>query len=47
MLLALREAGGQFVTNPPQDRVIGPGDAVIAIGTDAQLRVLREASQQK
>lgn len=47
MLLALRETGGQFVTNPPQDRVIGPGDAVIAIGTDAQLRTLREAGQQK
>lgn len=47
MLLALREADGQFVTNPPQDRVIGPGDAVIAIGTDDQLRTLREAAQQK
>jgi voltage-gated potassium channel len=47
MLLALREAGGQFVTNPPQDRVIGPGDAVIAIGTDSQLRTLRQAGQQK
>lgn len=45
MLLALRDVGGQFVTNPPQDRVIGPGDAVIAIGTDAQLAVLREAGR--
>ena len=24
LLLALREVGGQFVTNPPADRVIGP-----------------------
>jgi len=47
MLLALREIGGQFVTNPPQDRIIGPGDAVIAIGTDDQLRALRQAGQQK
>jgi len=47
MLLALRETGGQFVTNPPPDRVIGPGDAVIAIGTDIQLKTLRKASQQK
>jgi voltage-gated potassium channel len=46
MLLALRDKGGQFVTNPPQERVIGPGDAVIAIGTDAQLAVLREAGRR-
>jgi voltage-gated potassium channel len=45
MLLALREVGGQFVTNPPQERVIAPGDAVIAIGTDAQLATLREAGR--
>lgn len=45
LLLALRNATGQFVTNPPADRVIGPGDAVIAIGTAAQLAALREAGR--
>lgn len=45
MLLALREASGQFVTNPPPERVIRPGDAVIAIGTEGQLAALRLASR--
>jgi voltage-gated potassium channel len=45
MLLALRVMSGQFITNPPADRVIVPGDAVIAIGTEAQLAALRSASQ--
>lgn len=43
LLLALRDAQGQFVTNPPAERVIGPGDAVIAIGTATQLANLRLA----
>lgn len=43
LLLALREAGGPFVTNPPPDRHINPGDAVIAIGTETQLARLRSA----
>jgi voltage-gated potassium channel len=46
LLLALREVGGQFVTNPPADHPISPGDAVIAIGTEAQLARLRIAGGQ-
>jgi voltage-gated potassium channel len=46
LLLALRDAQGQFVTNPPADRVIGPGDAVIAVGTASQLQALREAGSR-
>lgn len=42
LLLAVREPGGAFVTNPPPDRIINPGDAVIAVGTAAQLDALRE-----
>jgi voltage-gated potassium channel len=43
LLLALQEPGGAYVTNPPADRVISPGDAVIAIGTESQLTALRNA----
>jgi voltage-gated potassium channel len=44
LLLALRHAGGDFVTNPPGDTAIGPGDVVIAIGTGPQLAALRRAA---
>jgi voltage-gated potassium channel len=44
LLLALRESEGAFITNPPLDRVINPGDAIIAIGTEDQLRALRAAA---
>lgn len=46
LLLALRDAHGQFVTNPPAEQVIGPGDAVIAVGTASQLEALREAGRR-
>lgn len=44
LLLALRESQGGFITNPPLDRTINPGDAIIAIGTDEQLAALRVAT---
>ena len=44
LLLALRDGRGQFVTNPPADQVINPGDVMIAIGTDPQLATLRAAA---
>ena len=44
LLLAVRDPGGAFVTNPPPDRIIYPGDAVIAVGTADQLETLREAT---
>ncbi|MFZ0323341.1 MAG: NAD-binding protein [Actinomycetes bacterium] len=46
LLLALRDSGGQFVTNPPSDQVINPGDVMIAVGTAAQLTSLRLAAQR-
>jgi len=45
LLLALRDSGGQFVTNPPSDQVINPGDVMIAIGTDPQLAELRASAK--
>lgn len=41
MLLALRSQGGQFVSNPPADRVIEPGDVMIVVGTALQLQSLQ------
>ena len=41
LLLALRQSSGGFITNPPGETVIRPGDVVIAIGTGAQVAALR------
>ena len=40
LLLALREPGGAFQSNPGGDTVLRPGDTLIAIGTSAQLEKL-------
>lgn len=45
LLLALRSPEGTFVTNPPLDRPLGPGDVLIAIGTATQLSTLRRAAR--
>lgn len=46
LLLALRKhEGGGFVTNPPGDAVIGPGDVVIAVGTEQQVADLRRSAE--
>lgn len=47
LLLALRESGGQFITNPDAERKVRPGDAIIAIGTEAQLQALRNAGSRR
>jgi voltage-gated potassium channel len=45
LLLALRKRdGGGFVTNPRGDVAIGPGDVVIAVGTESQLADLRSSA---
>ncbi len=45
LIMALRQHdGGGFVTNPPGEVVMGPGDVVIAIGTEAQLDNLRRSA---
>jgi voltage-gated potassium channel len=45
LLLALRQhEGGSFVTNPAGHLVLGPGDVVIAVGTDSQLGDLRQSA---
>jgi voltage-gated potassium channel len=41
LLLALRQSGGVFVTNPPAQTVIEPDDIIIAIGTGPQIDALR------
>ncbi len=40
LVVALRAGGGVFVPNPPDDRMLAPGDILIAIGSPAQLLVL-------
>ncbi|MGA7689776.1 MAG: TrkA family potassium uptake protein [Jiangellales bacterium] len=47
LILALRQHdSGGFVTNPPGDLVMGPGDVVIAVGTEAQLANLRRSARR-
>jgi voltage-gated potassium channel len=43
MVLAMRDTGGRFNTNPPPDTVIEPGHVLIAIGTSVQLKALADA----
>ena len=45
VLLALR-TDGRFVTNPDPRTVIGPGDILIAVGTEVQIRDLRRLGGQ-
>jgi voltage-gated potassium channel len=43
MVLAMREGGGRFNTNPPPETVISAGQILIAIGTSDQLSALQAA----
>lgn len=40
LVLALRDADGTFLTNPPPDSQIRPGQVIIAIGTEPELAAL-------
>jgi voltage-gated potassium channel len=40
LVLALRDPDGTFVTNPPADQQICPGQVLIAIGTKEELTAL-------
>ncbi len=42
LVLAMRDALGNFRTNPPPDTPIHPGEVLIAIGTAGQLQALRD-----
>jgi voltage-gated potassium channel len=42
LVLAMRDAEGEFRTNPPPDAVIEPGEVLIAIGTATQLASLAD-----
>ena len=42
LVLAMRDSSGTFRTNPPPDTHIEAGEVLIAIGTEAQLKSLRE-----
>jgi voltage-gated potassium channel len=44
LILALRDATGEFTTNPPPETELCAGQILIAIGTDAQLRALAAAA---
>jgi len=45
LLLALRHGDGSFVTNPPLERSIAPGDVLIVVGTVPQLAALRQVAR--
>ena len=45
LILALRDAGGAFATNPPPETVLEAGQILIAIGTEGQLRALADAAR--
>jgi voltage-gated potassium channel len=43
LVLAIRAPDGEFRMNPDPGAVLSPGEVVIAIGTETQLKALREA----
>jgi voltage-gated potassium channel len=45
LILALRESGGGFTTNPPPETVLEAGQILIAIGTEVQLKALADAAR--
>ncbi len=46
LVLAVRNPEGSFVTNPPHDVLVLPGQVLIAIGTASQLGALAELCQR-
>ncbi len=45
LILALRDSGGEFTTNPPPETVLEAGQILIAIGTEGQLKALADAAR--
>lgn len=45
LVLAIRDAAGEFTTNPDPSTVLEAGQVLIAIGTDEQLAALADASR--
>jgi voltage-gated potassium channel len=45
LILALRDSGGAFTTNPPPETVLEAGQILIAIGTEGQLKALADAAR--
>jgi voltage-gated potassium channel len=45
LVLALRDSGGVFTTNPPPETVLVAGQILIAIGTEGQLEALTAAAR--
>jgi len=44
LILALRDGGGAFTTNPPPETMLEAGQILIAIGTEVQLKALADAA---
>jgi voltage-gated potassium channel len=42
LIVALRKADGSFDTTPDPDVMLEPGDVLIAVGTEQELRALEE-----
>ena len=45
LILALRDSGGEFTTNPQPETVLEAGQILIAIGTEGQLKALADAAR--
>jgi voltage-gated potassium channel len=45
LILALRDSGGEFTTNPLPETVLEAGQILIAIGTEGQLKALADAAR--
>jgi voltage-gated potassium channel len=45
LILALRDSGGEFTTNPPPETTLEAGQILIAIGTEGQLKALADAAR--
>jgi voltage-gated potassium channel len=45
LILALRDSGGGFTTNPPPETTLEAGQILIAIGTEGQLKALADAAR--
>ena len=46
LILAMRDSGGAFTTNPPPETVLEAGQILIAIGTESQLEALATAARR-
>jgi voltage-gated potassium channel len=47
LILAMRDADGTFITNPPPETLLRAGQILIAIGTESQLQALASVAKRR